>query len=118
MEIKFAELRNLIQQHQPYDKIEAKIVEIRNGLDESERLVTARFNSSSSLAFTTSFSIIFREGLESALIIGAILVYLDASRNARYKKHVYLGIVIAIIATVITVCCPIYYRDIEQAGNR
>ena len=30
------------------------------------------------------------------------LAYLDASRNARYKKHVYLGIVIAIIATVIT----------------
>ena len=102
MEIKFAELRNLIQQHQPYDKIEAKIVEIRNGLDESERLVTGTGSIAPSLAFTTSFSIIFREGLESALIIGAILAYLDASRNARYKKHVYLGIVIAIIATVIT----------------
>lgn len=102
MEIKFAELRNLIQQHQPYDKIEAKIVEIRNGLDESERLVTGTGSIAPSLAFTTSFSIIFREGLESALIIGAILAYLDASRNTRYKKHVYLGIVIAIIATVIT----------------
>lgn len=102
MEIKFAELRNLIQQHQPYDKIEAKIVEIRNGLDESERLVTGTGSIAPSLAFTTSFSIIFREGLESALIIGAILAYLDASRNARYKKHVYLGIVIAIIATVVT----------------
>ena len=102
MEIKFAELRNLIQQHQPYDKIETKIVEIRSGLDESERLVTGTGSIAPSLAFTTSFSIIFREGLESALIIGAILAYLDASRNARYKKHVYLGIVIAIIATVIT----------------
>jgi high-affinity iron transporter len=102
MEIKFAELRNLIQQHQPYNKIEAKIVEIRSGLDESERLVTGTGSIAPSLAFTTSFSIIFREGLESALIIGAILAYLDASRNARYKKHVYFGIVIAIIATVIT----------------
>ena len=102
MEIKFAELRNLIQQHQPYDKIETKIVEIRSGLDESERLVTGTGSIAPSLAFTTSFSIIFREGLESALIIGAILAYLDASRNAGYKKHVYLGIVIAIIATVIT----------------
>jgi high-affinity iron transporter len=102
MEIKFAELRNLIQQHQPYDRVEAKIAEIRSGLDESERLVTGTGTIAPSLAFTTSFSIIFREGLESALIIGAILAYLDASRNAHYKKHVYLGIVIAIIATVIT----------------
>jgi high-affinity iron transporter len=102
MEIKFAELRNLIQQHQPYANIEAKVVEIRNGLDESERLVTGTGVIAPSLAFSTSFSIIFREGLESALIIGAIIAYLEASRNARYKKHVYLGIVIAIVGTVIT----------------
>jgi high-affinity iron transporter len=102
MEIKFAELRNLIQQHQPYPTVEAKVVEIRSGLDESERLVTGTGTLAPSLAFSTSFSIIFREGLESALIIGAILTYLEASRNSHYKKHVYLGIVISIIATVIT----------------
>ncbi|HXV88778.1 MAG TPA: FTR1 family protein [Nitrososphaeraceae archaeon] len=117
MEIKFAELRSLIQQHQSYDKIEAKIVEIRNGLDESERLVTGTGSIAPSLAFTTSFSIIFREGLESALIIGAILAYLDASRNARYKKHVYLGIVIAIIATVITWYVAQFIIEISGASR-
>ena len=117
MEIKFAELRNLIQQHQPYDKIEAKIVEIRSGLDESERLVTGTGSIAPSLAFTTSFSIIFREGLESALIIGAILAYLDASRNARYKKHIYLGIVIAIIATVITWYVAQFIIEISGASR-
>jgi high-affinity iron transporter len=117
MEIKFAELRNLIQQHQSYDKIEAKIVEIRNGLDESERLVTGTGSIAPSLAFTTSFSIIFREGLESALIIGAILAYLDASRNARYKKHVYFGIVIAIIATVITWYVAQFIIEISGASR-
>jgi high-affinity iron transporter len=117
MEIKFAELRNLIQQHQPYDKIEAKIVEIRNGLDESERLVTGTGSIAPSLAFTTSFSIIFREGLESALIIGSILAYLDASRNARYKKHIYLGIVIAIIATVITWYVAQFIIEISGASR-
>ena len=40
VEIKFAELRNFIQLHQPYENIEAKITEIRRGLDESERLVS------------------------------------------------------------------------------
>ena len=60
MEIKFAELRNLIQQNQPYAKIEAKVVEIRSGLDESERMVTGTGVLAPSIAFSTSFSIIFR----------------------------------------------------------
>jgi high-affinity iron transporter len=115
MEIKFAELRNLIQQHQPYSKIEAKVVEIRGGLDESERLVTGTGTLAPSLAFSTSFSIIFREGLESALIIGAILTYLEASRNLHYKKHVYLGIVISVIATVITWFIAQFVIDITGA---
>ncbi|HEX5672893.1 MAG TPA: FTR1 family protein [Nitrososphaeraceae archaeon] len=117
MEIKFAELRNLIQQHQPYDRVEGKITEIRSGLDESERLVTGTGTIAPSLAFTTSFSIIFREGLESALIIGAILTYLDASRNAHYKKHVYLGIVISIIATVITWYVAQFVIEISGASR-
>jgi high-affinity iron transporter len=115
MEIKFAELRNLIQQHQPYPKIEAKVIEIRGGLDESERLVTGTGTLAPSLAFSTSFSIIFREGLESALIIGAILTYLEASRNLHYKKHVYLGIVISVIATVITWFIAQFVIDITGA---
>ena len=117
MEIKFAELRNLILQHQPYPRVEAKVVEIRSGLDESERLVTGTGTLAPSLAFSTSFSIIFREGLESALIIGAILTYLEASRNSHYKKHVYLGIVIAIIATVITWFIAQFVIDITGASK-
>jgi high-affinity iron transporter len=117
MEIKFAELRNLIQQHQTYPRVEAKVVEIRSGLDESERLVTGTGTLAPSLAFSTSFSIIFREGLESALIIGAILAYLEASRNSHYKKHVYLGIVIAIIATVITWFIAQFVIDITGASK-
>ena len=117
MEIKFAELRNMIQQHQPYSKIEAKVVEIRGGLDESERLVTGTGMIAPTLAFSTSFSIIFREGLESALIIGAIITYLEASRNAQYKKHVYLGILIAIIATIVTWFIARFIIDITGASK-
>ena len=117
MEIKFAELRNLIQQHKPYPEVEAKVVETRNGLDESERLVTGTGTIAPSLAFSTSFSIIFREGLESALIIGAILTYLEASRNAQYKKHVYLGIVISIAATIITWYIAQFVIEISGASK-
>jgi high-affinity iron transporter len=117
MEIKFAELRNMIQQHLQYEKVEAKVVEIRSGLDESERLVTGTGVIAPSLAFSTSFSIIFREGLESALIIGAILTYLEASRNGQYKKHVYLGILISIIATAITWFVAQFIIDITGASK-
>ena len=98
MEIRFAELRNLLQQHVPLQEVEGKTIEIRRGLDESERLVSGVGIVAPAIAFSTSFSIIFREGLESALIIGAILTYLQASRNNRFKKHVYYGILIAIVA--------------------
>ena len=117
VEIKFAELRNFIQLHQPYENIEAKITEIRRGLDESERLVSGTGIIAPALAFSTSFSIIFREGLESALIIGAILTYLEASRNDRYKKHVYLGIVISIGATFLTWFVAEFLIEISGASR-
>jgi high-affinity iron transporter len=117
MEIKFAELRNLIQAHAPYGQVESKVVEIRKGLDESERLVSGTGILAPTIAFSTSFSIIFREGLESALIIGAILTYLEASRNNRFKKHVYYGIVIAIGATAVTWFIAEFIIDISGANR-
>jgi high-affinity iron transporter len=117
MEIKFAELRNLIQSRAPYDQVEGKIVEIRRGLDESERLVSGTGILAPAIAFSTSFSIIFREGLESALIIGAILTYLEASRNERFKKHVYYGIVLAFAATSVTWFIAQYIIDISGASR-
>ncbi len=102
MEIKFAELRNLIQDRAPYEQVQAKVVELRKGLDESERLVTGPGLVAPTIAFSSSFSIIFREGLESALIIGAIITYLEASRNEKFKKHVYHGIVLALAASAVT----------------
>ncbi|HZA62229.1 MAG TPA: hypothetical protein VE573_05110, partial [Nitrososphaeraceae archaeon] len=67
MEIKFAELRNLMQSNAGYEEILKKTSEIKSGLDESERLVSGTGVIAPSIAFSTSFSIIFREGLESAL---------------------------------------------------
>lgn len=117
MEIKFAELRNLLQQHVTLAEVEEKTIEIRRGLDESERLVSGVGIVAPAIAFSTSFSIIFREGLESALIIGAILTYLQASRNTRFKKHVYYGILIAVIATAATWFVAQYMIEISGANR-
>jgi high-affinity iron transporter len=114
-EIKFAELRNLIQGQVPYGEVEAKTIEIRRALDESERLVSGVGIVAPAIAFSTSFSIIFREGLESALIIGAILTYLQASRSTGFKKHVYYGIIIAIAATAATWFVAQYLIEISGA---
>ncbi|MEM3159258.1 MAG: FTR1 family protein [Nitrososphaera sp.] len=117
MEIKFAELRNLMQAGAPYEQVLAKTAEIKQGLDESERLVSGTGIVAPTIAFSTSFSIIFREGLESALIVGAILTYLEASRNERFKKHVYYGIVLAFAGTAATWFAAEYIIDISGAGR-
>jgi high-affinity iron transporter len=117
MEIKFAELRNLIQAGAPYDGVVGKVAEIRKGLDESERLVSGTGVLAPTIAFSTSFSIIFREGLESALIIGAILTYLEASRNERFKKHVYYGIALAFVGTAATWFLAQYIIEISGASK-
>ena len=54
MEIKFAELRNLLQQEASYEMVEKKIIEIRNGLDESERLVSGTGVIAPAIAFSSS----------------------------------------------------------------
>lgn len=117
MEIKFAELRNLMQAGAPYEQVAAKVVEIRRGLDESERLVTGTGSLAPAIAFSTSFSIVFREGLESALILGAILTYLEASRNERFKKHVYYGIVLAFAGTAATWFAAEYIIEISGVSK-
>ncbi len=117
MEIRFAELRNLISSQAPVNQVTSKIAEIKNGLDESERLVSGTGVVAPSIAFSSSFSIIFREGLESALILGAILTYLEASRNDRFKKHVYLGILLAVVLTMITWFVAEFLIDISGAGR-
>ncbi|HZD35562.1 MAG TPA: FTR1 family protein [Nitrososphaeraceae archaeon] len=116
-EIKFAELRNLIQEQVPIEEVEAKTIEIRRALDESERLVSGVGIVAPAIAFSTSFSIIFREGLESALIIGAILTYLQASRNTHFKKHVYYGILFAVAATAATWFVAQYLIEISGADR-
>ena len=102
VEFQFAELRNKIQNQEPYDEVEEITIAIKRNLDESERLVSGVGTLAPMIAFTSSFAIIFREGLESVLILGAVLTYLEASRNTQFKKFVYYGVLAAFGATAVT----------------
>lgn len=117
VEYQFATLRNLIKQEASQEEIQEVIVGIRRNLDESERLVSGIGTLAPSIAFTSSFAIIFREGLESVLILGAIMTYLEASRNNHFKKYIYYGVIIAFAATAVTWIIASYIIEISGANR-
>ena len=117
VEFQFAELRSSIRQGAPAGDIRALSVAIDRNLDESERLVTGTGTLAPAIAFVSSFAIIFREGLESVLILGVILMYLESSRNTRFSKHVYYGVVAAIGATAVTWLAASYLIEISGADR-
>ena len=117
VEFQFAELRNLIKEQAPFEDVQQAAVKIKRSLDESERLVTGTGAIAPAIAFSSSFSIIFREGLESVLILGAILSYLEASRNTKFKPYVYYGVIIAIVATAVTWFIASYVIEISGANR-
>ncbi len=53
------------------------------------------------ITFTTSFSILLREGLEAILVIVAIIAYLIKTGNKALIKHVYIGSIAAIVASIL-----------------
>ena len=117
VEFEFATLRNLINENAPVDEIDKAIIAIERSLDESERLVSGTGTIAPMIAFVSSFAIIFREGLESVLILGAIITYLEASRNIKFKKYVHYGIVLAIGATAVTWFIASYVIEISGANR-
>lgn len=117
VEFQFAKLRNLIKEKAQIEDVQQAVIEIRRSLDESERLVTGTGALAPTIAFSSSFSLIFREGLESVLILGAILTYLEASRNTRFKPYVYYGVIVAIVATAVTWFVASYFIEISGASR-
>jgi high-affinity iron transporter len=117
VELQFTELRGLINQKADYAKIEQAAIAVKRSLDESERLVTGTGQIAPTIAFTSSFAVIFREGLESVLILGAILTYLEASRNTKFKPFVFYGIIIAIGATAVTWFVASYVITVSGANR-
>lgn len=117
VEYQFATLRNLIKQEASQEEIQEVIIGIRRNLDESERIVSGIGTLAPSIAFTSSFAIIFREGLESVLILGAITTYLEASRNNQFKKYIYYGVITAFVATAVTWIIASYIIEISGANR-
>ena len=117
VEYQFATLRNQINDDATIEDIATTIISLERSLDESERLVSGTGTIAPMIAFISSFAIIFREGLESVLILGAIITYLEASRNQKFKKYVHYGIGLAIGATAVTWVIASYIIEISGANR-
>ncbi len=117
VEYQFATLRNQINDGASIEDIATTIISLERSLDESERLVSGTGTIAPMIAFISSFSIIFREGLEAVLILGAIITYLEASRNHKFKKYVHYGIGLAIGATAVTWVIASYIIEISGANR-
>jgi high-affinity iron transporter len=102
LEEDYANLRNAIQDGAPAGEVDELAAELRAGLDRVERELGSPGIGAPLLAALMSFVLLFREGLEAVLVVAAILGFLEASRNRRYRGSVLKGVGAGAVATVVT----------------
>ena len=100
---RFADIRQLIRNHAPVDRIRDELIGLRAALDTIERKLTATGAAAPALIFGQSFLIIFREGFEVVLLVSILLGYLEAARSTAFIRPILIGIGAAFVATILTV---------------
>jgi len=102
MEDRFALVRDAIERERGPSEVRRRTGDVLEGLTEFEVEVADPDLGAASLAFVQSFSIIFREGLEAVLLLGAMLGFLATAGDARHRKPVLIGVGGALAATAVT----------------
>jgi high-affinity iron transporter len=102
LEEDYARLRNAMESGASEREVEEIAGELRGGLDRVERELASPGIAAPLIALMMSFILLFREGLEAVLVVAAILGYLEASRNRRYRGSVLKGVAAAVVATAVT----------------
>jgi high-affinity iron transporter len=99
----FARVRGLINSGAPTGEVRDRVVKLRTLIDETERRLTATGVSAPLLVFGQSFTVLLREGLESVLLLAALLGYLKSSgQGDELRRPILYGVLAAVAATVIT----------------
>jgi high-affinity iron transporter len=102
VEFAFAEYRNGIRDGRSTSDLRETREEILLGLRDVDRTLADKGLAAPLLAFLFSFAILFREGLESVLVIAILLGSLASGRATGYRKPLGLGVLAAIGATIAT----------------
>lgn len=120
----YASLRNLIEAEAPLSEVEAAAAEVNRGITEVERTLSEPGLAAPLLALIYAFTIVFREGLEAVLVVAAVLGYLEASRNSRYRGAVLKGVggaagatVLLFVATTLFVQLAPLQRELLEAAT-
>ena len=100
-EQKFAEIRGLLKTDAPTSDIRARVVELRNLVDDGERALTDAGLGAPLLAFGQSFMLLLREGFEAVLLLSLLLGYLESTKSTRHARPVLYGVGAAVLASVV-----------------
>lgn len=111
----FGGLQAQIKQELPQAQVEATVAAIDQGLGQA--LVLLREKMSFQSQFVNSLAIIVREGFEAMLIIAALITFLIKSKNPDKVKHIYWGVVVAIIASFFTAWLVEEVLQVSSAGR-
>ncbi|MBX3050193.1 MAG: FTR1 family protein [Caldilineaceae bacterium] len=118
MEYRMADLRTKMQAGASAAEVEASVRLAREGLLQVETMYTEVGALVPALAFTGSFTIIFREGLEAVLVIAALLGYLQKAGGGRKSRnYIFLGIGGAVVFSVITWLLLRFVLSIAPVGR-
>ncbi|GGR27253.1 FTR1 family iron permease [Deinococcus ruber] len=117
MEYRFADLRNGMKAGQPTGELQKIAGDIDGSLRKAESIVSGTGVLGPTLAATGGFTILFREGLEAALLIAAIFAYLDTSRNTQLRRAVWYGGAAALLATALTWALATYVLSIAPVSR-
>ncbi|MHB8627160.1 MAG: FTR1 family iron permease [Aggregatilineales bacterium] len=102
MEYRFADLRTKMQQGADTATVEARELAVRSGLDEIDGQFSGAGLAAPMLAFTSGFTIIFREGLEATLVIAALFAYLQAGQSRALGRYLLYGVGLAMLASAVS----------------
>ncbi len=102
LEAQFTQLRNSIKQGAPAEEIQKQHLEIEVSLDRASQAMARDDGYSGYYAFANSALIIFREGLEAALILASIIGMLRVMGATDAIRYIHLGWILAVVCGGLT----------------
>ncbi|MGZ9272165.1 MAG: FTR1 family protein [Candidatus Binatia bacterium] len=96
IEAMFTQLRSSIKQGAPTEDVQKQHLELEIKLDKAVQLLAEENRYTGYYAFTNSALIIFREGLEAALILASIVATLRVMGAPEAIRYIHLGWILAL----------------------
>lgn len=102
LESLFGQIRNAIKQGAPAEEVQKQHLEIAVKLDRATQVLARDDGYSGYYAFVNSALIIFREGLEAALILASIIGMLRVMGAPEAIRYIHLGWILALVCGGLT----------------